>query len=194
MTEKWRNRKTLEGLVSDVQTALLASATSSAQLDFPVLAAQEEDRKHVEELFLEFEKELISRGKQVEGPLPEDSVTLLAVLHGQYIGCVQIGAQTGSTVRLTRLYVREGWRHGRGPSASLVWKAIEYAAERMQGVTKVVIKESQAAPRILEFFRQQGFETDPDDPTGQQLQYPLAESTSRAAVVKDGDVLVIRHS
>jgi len=172
-------KRTLEGIVSAVQTALLASATSAAQFDFPVIVARDEDEKHVKELFLEFEKELIARKIQVDAPLPnENSDTLLAVLQGKYIGCVQIGGLKGGTIRLTRLYVRKGWRGGRGPSASLVWKAIEHAAEKLEGV-KVVIKESHAAPRVLEFFRQQGFETDPTDSTRKQLQYPLAEFTSQ---------------
>jgi hypothetical protein len=172
-------KRTLEGIVSAVQTALLASATSAAPFDFPVIVAQDEDEMHVKELFSEFERELVARNIPVDAPLPnENSVTLLAVLQGSYIGCVQIGGPKGGTIRLTRLYVRKRWRGGRGPSASLVWKAIEHAAEQMQGV-KVVIKESRAAPRVLEFFRQQGFENDLTDGTGQQLQYPLAEFTSQ---------------
>ena len=198
--------KTLEGYVSAVQTALLASAAGSAQfdVDFPVIVAQAEHRRHVLELFSEYEKELISGGTQVD-PLPDASsidailaplptgqkpsgVILLAVVHGQYIGCVQIAAVNSATrsellpvpdsdgsIRLTRLYVRPGSWRGGGASAALVWKAIEYAAEGLEG-KKVVINEND--PKLLAIFRKQGFEPDPDDPNHEQLQYPLEEPAS----------------
>jgi hypothetical protein len=203
--------KTLEGYVSAVQTALLTSAAGSAQFDsdFPVIVAQAEHKRHVLELFAEFEKELTSKGTQVD-PMPDaksidailapppgkppSDVILLAVVHGQYIGCVQIGAMKeptrngieqvsdpGGSIRLTRLYVRLGSWRGRGASAALVWKAIEYAAEGLEG-KKVVINEND--PKLLAIFRKQGFEPDPEDPI-HQLQYPLEEPTSQ----KDGSRL-----
>jgi len=103
-------------------------------------------------------------------------IILLAVLEGQFIGCVQVGPSMDRSVRLTRLFVRKSWR-GRDPgvSASLVGKAIEYAAERLNG-SRIYVLEAHTGPKLSKIFRKKGFLPDPNG--SDMLYYPLEEASS----------------
>src|SRR5581483_9389634 len=104
-------------------------------------------------------------------PEPESPV-LLAVLHGEFIGCVQVERLGESTARLTRLFVRTHWRERRMAAlvtSTLIWKAIETAAD--EGYSRIVIKEKRTPPKVLGIFVRHGFVRDAKNP--ELLFYPL---------------------
>lgn len=176
--------KSLEGIVSQVQTALLTSATGT-DLEFSIIDAEPEHRKHVQGLFAQFVSEMQGKGIDA-GPVPtaEDivvlipessdpkpsTVVLLAVRYGRFIGCVQVGPLLeDGAARLTRLLVIGDRRQGVG--ASLVWAAIERAAEKLNA-SKVFIKENQTPAWLAYIFKKKGFLPDASD----VLYYPVGEA------------------
>jgi GNAT superfamily N-acetyltransferase len=186
LAEEDDSSQSLESIVSRVQTALLGSTSSTSQ-GVPIIAAGPEHLSSVLDLFSQFEKEMRNR-RTSTGAIPgadelknllsaegSDAFILLAVLHGQFIGCVQVAPFEGQTARLTRLFVRQRWREPR-VAAALVWRAIEYAA-RHEGYSRVVIRETQTPGKVLEIFKRHGFQVAGDN--ADLLEYPLQQSPER---------------
>jgi hypothetical protein len=173
------NPKTIEGIVSRVQTVMLRTS-DEATSEVTVIDAGATHDDVVAELFTSFADEMRRRQAPIE-ELPkkfdDESPVLLAVLHGQFIGCVQVERLDRSTARLTRLYVRINWRERRAAarvSSSLIWKAIETAGDK--GYSRIVIKEKHAPTEVLGIFDRYGFVRDAKNPD--QLFYPLLEGSS----------------
>ncbi|MBZ5604819.1 MAG: hypothetical protein LAO79_21185, partial [Acidobacteriia bacterium] len=95
------NPKTLEGIVSRVQTVMLRTS-DGATSEVTVIPAREVHEAVVAELFQSFADEMTRRKTPIDElprePKPESPV-LLAVLHGQFIGCVQVERLDQNTAR-----------------------------------------------------------------------------------------------
>jgi len=179
LSEEDDSPESLEGIVSRVQTALLGSSPGTIQ-EVPIISAGKEHLPAIRDLFSRFAEEMRIRNTAAD-PIPgerelktllKNNIVLLAVLHGQFIGCVQVARFNKATARLTRLFVRRRWRKPR-VAAALVWRAIEYAS-KVPTYTRIVIKETQTPRKVLGIFQRHGFEPVKDNPN--LLEYPLRES------------------